>query len=117
MAVGSRLDPKEIRQGAYLGLAKSVVFLAKDAPTQLVDFCPTFPPVKYGLADDAASCCIGVGIRVGVVGSVIHLLNLRVSRDRIARQGSAKGEKLVRVFEMVAYLVSRTAGWKGSIWH
>lgn len=57
----------------YLCFAERVMLLAKDASTQLVGFCAAFPPIDR-LANYAASCSVGIGVRVGVVGRLIYAL-------------------------------------------
>ena len=55
------------------------MFLAEDAPPQLIDLGPALPTVHYWLSNYAASCGVGVCVGIfGVVGGVINLLEFGV---------------------------------------
>lgn len=73
---GQRLVKEDKAQpsNTYLGLAEPIMLPAKDAATKLVDLCPTLPAVQNWVADDTTGCGIGIGVRVGVVGCLVHVL-------------------------------------------
>lgn len=50
------------------------MLLAEYAASQLVGFCSSLPSICDGLANNAAGCGVGVGIRVAVVGRLVDLL-------------------------------------------
>lgn len=52
------------------------MFLSEDTTTQLVRLSASLPAVCEGFANHAASCSVRVGIRVGIVGSLIDFLQL-----------------------------------------
>ena len=51
------------------------MFSTKDAPAQLIYFSAALSAIRDRVTDYAACCSIRVRIRVGIVGSLVHILD------------------------------------------
>lgn len=73
----------------YLGFSERIVLPAKDAPAKLVGLCSPSSAVRVWISHYTTSCGVGVGVRIGVVWGLIHIL-LRAVSKRLPQSLSVK---------------------------
>lgn len=63
-----------LRVNAHLGFSESVMFLAKDAPAQLIGLSASPATVCQRFPYNATRCCVGVGVGIRIVGGFVNFL-------------------------------------------